>query len=83
VTQKITSIADAERAQQRLRERFGRLRGVRGIGVTWDERGNARIRINVDSDLRRSVGELIPSELDGVAIELRSVRDFKTFADNG
>ena len=76
----MTSIADAEHAQKRLREQFGRLRGIRGIGVTWDERGEARIRINVDSTLRQSISELIPSEFDGVAIELRNVRDFKTFA---
>jgi hypothetical protein len=78
----MASIADAERAQRQVRERFGRMRGVRGVGVTWDEKGDARVRINVDSDLRETISELIPSELDGVAIELRSVRDFKTFAGN-
>jgi hypothetical protein len=75
----MTTIADAERAQRRVREKFGRLQGVRGIGVTWDEKGNAWIRVNVESRLRDAVSKLVPSEFDGVAIELRSVRDFRSF----
>lgn len=76
----MATISDAERAQRRAKERFGRMRGVRGVGVTWDAHGDAHVRINVDSEMRDAVGHVIPSSLDGVAIELRSVRDFKTFA---
>jgi hypothetical protein len=54
---------------------------VRGIGVTWDEKGDAWIRVNVDTHLRDAISKLIPPEFDGVAIELRSVRDFKSFGD--
>jgi hypothetical protein len=75
----MATISDAERAQRRARERFGRMRGVRGVGVTWDDHGDAHVRINVDSEMRDAVGSLIPPTLDGVAIELRSVRDLKTF----
>ena len=76
----MASIADAERAQKQLRERFGRLPGVRGIGVTWDESGDAHVRVNVDSSFRDEVRGLIPTEFDGVAIELRSVRAMRSFA---
>ncbi len=76
----MTSIADAERAQKRVREKFGRLDGVRGIGVTWNDSGDAWIRVNVERHLRDAVSKLIPAEFDGVAIELRSMRDFKSFS---
>jgi hypothetical protein len=76
---KMTSIADAERVQKQLRERFGRIHGVRGIGVTWDENGAAWVRINIDKRLRSMISEIIPSEFDGVTIELRSVDNLKTF----
>ena len=76
-----TSIAHAQRAQKRVREKFGRVEGVRGIGVTWDEKGDAWIRVNVDTHLRDAISKLIPPEFDGVVIELRSVRDFKSFSD--
>jgi hypothetical protein len=79
----MASIAQAERAQKQIRAKFGRIRGVRGIGVTWDDEGNARIRVNVDGDMSEAVRARIPSELDGVAIELRVVRGLQTFADNG
>jgi hypothetical protein len=78
----MASIVDAERAKERVRERFGRLQGVRGIGVTWDENGDAWIRVNVDRHLRDVICKHIPPEFDGVAIELRSVHDFKTFGGN-
>ena len=76
-----TSIAEAERAQKRVLEKFGRIRGVRGIGVTWDKKGDAWIRVNVEEHLRDAVSKLIPPEFDGVVIELRSVQDFKSFSD--
>ena len=79
----MASIAEAERAQKQIRAKFGRIRGVRGIGVAWDDQGNARIRVNVDSNLSEAVRARIPSELDGVAVELRVVRGLQTFADNG
>lgn len=76
----MTSVLDAERAQKQLRARFGRLEGVRGIGVTWNENGDAHVRVNVDGRKRESVSKVIPSEVDGVAVELRSVGALKTFA---
>jgi hypothetical protein len=76
----VASIADAERAQQRLREKFGRMPGVRGIGVAWDERGDTHISVNVDNDLRETVRNAIPNQVDGVPIELRSIRNLRTFA---
>jgi len=76
----MASIADAERVQKLVRERFGRLPGVRGVGVTWNDRGDAHVRVNVESGLREKFSSLIPSEVNGVAIELRSVRAMRTFA---
>ncbi len=52
---------------------------MRGVGLTWDENGDAHIRVNVDSNFREKICGLIPSDFDGVAVELRSVRDLKTF----
>ncbi len=75
----MASIAEAERAQKRMRKQYGRLEGVRGVGLTWDENGDAHIRVNVDSNFREKICGLIPSDFDGVAVELRSVRDLKTF----
>jgi hypothetical protein len=79
----VASLADAERAQKQLRARFGRVRGVRGIGVTRDDNGDACIRVNVDDALTAAERARIPSEIDGVTIELRRVRELRTFADNG
>jgi hypothetical protein len=78
----MASIADAERAQKVVRKRFGRLPGVRGVGVTWTESGDAHVRINVDRNFRDQVGEVIPPEIDGVKIELRSVSGMRTFASH-
>jgi hypothetical protein len=76
----MSSITDAERVQKIVRERFGRLSGVHGVGVTWDENGVARVRVNVESRMREVMRDLIPATLDGVLIELRSISEFKSFA---
>ena len=75
----MASISDAERAQQALRKRFGRIPGVHGIGVTWNKNGDAHIRINVDSSRHEDISQLIPAEIDGVPVELRRVRGMRTF----
>ena len=56
----MASIADAEHAQKLVRERFGRLQGIRGIGVTWTESGDAHVRVNVE---RASEGGLSKDEI--------------------
>jgi hypothetical protein len=76
----MASIGDAERAGERFRMKFGRLQGVRGVGVTWNDRGDAHIRVNVDANARDSVSRLIPEEFDGIEIELRSVQNMRGFA---
>lgn len=78
----MASIADAERAQKVVRKRFGRLPGVRGVGVTWTDSGEAHIRVNVDRDFWDQIGSVIPAEIDGVVIELRSVSGMRTFASH-
>ncbi len=76
----MASIADAERAQKVVRKRFGRLPGIRGVGVTWTENGDAHIRINVDPNFRDQVSGLVPTQINGVDIELRNVGRMRTFA---
>ena len=81
MTNRTNSPTDAERAERRLRERIGRLPGVRGIGLTRDDSGKALIRVNVDRELNASVRASIPEKLDGVAVELRNVGVLRTFAN--
>jgi len=78
----MASITDAERAQKLVRQRFGRLPGVHGVGVTWDDRGDAHVRVNVQSDLYERVSSMIPTEVNGVAVELRSVRGMRSFQNS-
>lgn len=73
----MTTIAEAERAQARFRREFARLPGIRAIGVTWNDRGEARIRVNVDADA--ASGSQVPAEFEGVAIEVRRVRGMRQF----
>lgn len=75
----MASIADAEHAQKLVRERFGRLPGIRGIGVTWTESGDAHVRVNVERAFQDQVRGMIPAEVDGVTVELRSVSNMRTF----
>ena len=78
----MTTIAEAERVQVRFRQEFGRIPGVRGIGVTWNDEGEAHIRVNIDSEASPGVEKIVPSVFEGVAIEVRHVRNMRAFAQS-
>lgn len=79
----MASIADAKRVQTLIREHFGGVRGVRGVGVTWTENGDAHVRVNVDRNFHGELRGIVPSEINGVKIELRRVGGMRAFTNQG
>lgn len=51
-----------------------------GIGVAWDESGNAHVRVNVDPEHFEALSKQLPKMRDGVSIELRGVRDLRALS---
>lgn len=75
----MSTIIEAEEAMKAIRSRFGRQVGIKGIGLTWDEAGNAWVRMNVDAGAYDEVERGVSALGGDVRVELRRVDDVRLF----
>jgi uncharacterized membrane protein YgcG len=69
----------ASQAKARHEEELFGIRGVVGTGVGADEDGNAVIEVYVKGAARKTVGQPIPDELDGVPVRVIETGEIRAF----
>jgi hypothetical protein len=55
-------------AKEKIREILRDLPGINGIGVTWDDKGQPCVRVNIDFEIKESDRKKIPSLIEGVPV---------------
>ncbi len=69
----------ASQAKARHEEELFSIRGVVGTGVGSDEDGNAVIEVYVKGAAKKTVGQPIPDELDGVPVRVIETGEIRAF----
>ena len=69
----------ASQAKARHEEELFGIRGVVGTGVGADEDGNAVIEVYVKGAAKKTVGQPVPDELDGVPVRVIETGEIRAF----
>jgi hypothetical protein len=65
-------------AKKRMLELLGNLPGIAGIGIGWDDKGRACVRVNVNPKIDQASRRKIPSSVDGVPVKVEQVGPIQT-----
>lgn len=64
----MTTMKRALQAKEKMREILRDLPGINGIGVTWDDKGQPCVRVNVDFEIKELDRQKIPPLIEGVPV---------------
>ena len=51
-----------------------KLEGVRGVAVTWDDKGELCVRVDVEQEYEGLIASKLPDRIDGVRVALSTDR---------
>lgn len=71
----------ALQAKEAAKQILKGLPGINGIGITWDEEGEPRVRVNVDYEITDESRKRIPSSIKGVPILVEEIGKLQTEVD--
>lgn len=69
----MVTMKEALSAKQEMKEILKGVSGITGIGITWDEKGQPCVRVNIDVSISRHDRNKIPSEVGGVPVCVETV----------
>lgn len=71
----MVSIAQARSAKKLLKRQLQDAWGIRGIGITWTDDGDAYVIVNVLPGMQAEYRHRLPAMIDGVRVEIGEMRE--------
>ncbi|MGH9762975.1 MAG: hypothetical protein ACREDR_45950 [Blastocatellia bacterium] len=74
----MATVKAALQAKEIAKEILKGLPGVNGIGITWDDRGQPCVRVNVESEITEESRKKIPASVEGVPVLVQRINAIRT-----
>jgi hypothetical protein len=74
----MASVKAAVQAKERVREILKGLPGIKGIGITWDDKGRPCVQVNIGYEIEDSSRERIPSQIEGIPVLIEVTGQIQT-----